>query len=59
MDQDFKTIVTNWCGKNLGDDKSEVVAVSRAELDRLSGEILLQTLSRHYIFNCLVKNLEV
>lgn len=35
MDQDFKTIVTNWCEKNLSDGKAEMVAVSREELDRL------------------------
>ena len=43
MDQDFKTIIEGWCVKNLGDDKSEVVAISRAELDRLNWTATMAT----------------
>lgn len=64
MDQDFKTIVTNWCEKNLGDDKSEVVAVSKAELDRLHNtatracDILDSLVGSYALFHIMIGNLK-
>lgn len=43
MDQDFKTIAEKWVNENLGNDKSEVVAVSKAELDRLNWTATMAT----------------
>ena len=43
MDHDFKTIAEKWVTENLGDDKSEVVAVSKAELDRLNWTATMAT----------------
>ena len=43
MDQDFKTIAEKWVTENLSDDKSEVVAVSKAELDRLNWTATMAT----------------
>lgn len=43
MDKDFKTIAENWVNEKLGDDKSEVVAISRAELDRLNWTATMAT----------------
>ncbi len=64
MDQDFKTIVTNWCEKNLGDDQSEVVAVSREELDRLhhtatrACDILDSLIGSYALFHIMIGNLK-
>ena len=64
MDQDFKTIVENWCAENLGDDKSEVVAISRAELDRLhytatrACDILDSLVSSYSLFHIMIGNLK-
>lgn len=64
MDQDFKTIAEKWVNENLGDDKSEVVAISRADLDRLHNtatracDILDSLVGSYSLFHIMIGNLK-
>ena len=67
MDQDFKTIIENWCENNLSDGQAEdcqVVAVSKAELDRLhhtatrACDILDSLVGSYSLFHIMIGNLK-